>query len=100
MKYLLFILSLFTLTSCGKFKDGTSVWGDYLWIIPWVLILGGAILIVLSYFAGKSNSTQQVPGGTRNNTGNIPKTKLAKFWGGVILIVIAIGVIIYQNGQR
>lgn len=100
MKYILSIAGLFMLASCGKFSDGTSVWADKVWLIPVLGVLGGLVFIALAWKASKSNSTTQIPGGTANNTGNVPITKLAKFWGGVLLIVFAIVVIIYQNSQR
>lgn len=98
MKYLLFILSLLSLTSCSKFKDGTSVWADWVWTIPVGMFIAAGILFAVSYSSSKSGSTTQSNPGV--DTGNVPMTSQAKFWGGVILVAIAIGVIIYQNSQK
>lgn len=99
-KVTLFILTTLTLTSCGKFSDGTSVWAEGLWIIPVLMFLGGAWFLYLAYRASKSNSTQQVPGGTKDNTGNVPIYKVGKFWIGIALVVLTIIVMLHQSAQK
>lgn len=101
MKYILFILSLFMITSCGKFKDGTSVWAEGLWAIPLLLVLGGIWFLYLTIRASKSNSTQQIRGvGTIDNTGNVPIYKIGKFYISMALFVAAAVVIIIQNAEK
>lgn len=99
--FLISIAGIF-LTSCnGKFKDGTSVFAEGLWLVPAVLITGGAVLIIVSIIASRSGSAQQdLERGTRYSNENVTIRKLAKFKGGVILVLIGIAAWIGINYFR
>lgn len=49
------ILCLF-LTSCAKFKDGTSVWQGGLWVLPWLTALASLFFLWKAWKASKSGS--------------------------------------------
>lgn len=99
---MLLIGSLLFLESCGgKFKDGTSVFAEGLWLVPTVLLVGGSILIGVAYLQSKSNSERQrAGGGYDQNLGNIKITKLKRFWGGLILTILGLAAWIGINYFR
>ena len=100
MKYFLYSL-LILLSSCGKHRDGTSVWAGGLWIIPTVTALACIWFTYLSVKASKSNSTQQLPSGkTLDNTGNVPVYKMGKFYFAVGFLLATIAIVIIVNGDK
>lgn len=99
------VIGSFLLASCGKYADGTSVWGGGLFIIPWVTGIGSLVCFYVAYLSSKSNSTTQVgTGGPRptvkDNTGNVPITKIGWFWFGVALAVATIIIVIMVNADK
>lgn len=103
-KVILFALTAMFLTSCGKFKDGTSVWAGQLWVIPVVFGILGGLLTYFGYRSWKSASEQQdltvqpgQPGGWKQFDENVKWYKVKMLVGGVILLVGVLGFIIGIN---
>lgn len=89
----LFAIMMFTLTSCGEHSDGTSVWGDYLWILPVITGFGALFFAYKAWLASRSGSTKQLPDGTIDkNSGNIDfiKQPYAKYAGILVLVTLVI----------
>lgn len=111
-QFLLVASGSFLLASCGKFSDGTSVWGGGLGIIPWLTGIGAVACLVIAYLSSKSNSTTQhssggknpnIPGGgpwTEDNTGNVPFYKLGWFYFSVALAIATIIIVIMVNADK
>lgn len=102
-KTILFALMAILLTSCGRFSDGTSIWAEGLWIIPTLLFLGAAAFLITGYLSSKSGSNPYDASGKLRKdieTGNVPLVKLWQFKFAVVLIIAAIGVIIWQNLEK
>lgn len=106
MNKLIFMLSclMFTLVSCGKFSDGSSVWQGGLWVIVALPLIGAAIFFYQAYKASQSGSTTQVNRGGQvikvHSDENVPIYKLGKFWFGVGLVVAAIVFVIMVNADK
>jgi hypothetical protein len=98
----LLIGSMLFLESCGgKFKDGTSVFAEGLWLVPTLLLTGGSIFLSIAYRQSKSNSERQrVGGGYDRNLGNMKITKLWRFRAGVLLILLGLAAWIGINYFR
>lgn len=101
-KFFLFILTIacFTLTSCGKFSDGTSVWQGGLFIIPLLTFVGSVIFFYQAWRSSKSNSKQSSYTGTKDNTGNVSIFSMGRFWFGVGLLIATIAIIIMVNSDK
>lgn len=91
------------LESCGgKFKDGTSVWAEGLWLVPTVFYLLGASLVIRAYIGSKSGSWQQDRvKGIQYSDKNVPIYKnIFYFWGGIVCLLLGIGLQIGINYWR
>jgi len=62
MKYLLFIISLFFITSCGHFRDepNVSVWAGGAWGVPVVLGILGVIFLYQYLNPGKNKARNKM----------------------------------------
>lgn len=96
------IACMLLLESCnGKFKDGTSVFAGGLWLVPTVAIVGGIIFILIAIVSHNSGSNLIDAGATTNKEGGkVPLKKMAKFWGGVILVFLGLAAWIGINYFR
>lgn len=109
MKRLLFLLPILFLVSCAHYPDGTSVWGEGLWLIPLIIAIG---FFLSAYRAWKAYNSGTVVGGgypygpTRDVTGpkgekiKPPMYKNGWLWFSIILFV-AFWVVVYvvNNGK-
>lgn len=103
MKYLTILLSSLFLVSCGKHRDGTSVWAEWGWVVPIIPLIPAFIFFRMAYLASKSGSDQQnqhVKGGRVEFKENIPMHKQAVFWMGVVCVLATIGIIIGFNWEK
>ena len=96
-----FIACLF-LASCGKFADGTSVWGGGLWILPWITFIGTVIFGYMAYKSSKSGSTvvDKQTGRRIESNKNVPIYKTWPFLFAAILFAATIVIILMVNGDR
>lgn len=85
------------LTGCGHFPDGTSVWGDWLGAIPFVLFGGSAWFFYTAWRKSKSGSTQQTPYGIKKREDDVKIYKIGEFWFAVALFLAGVGVVIAVN---
>lgn len=62
MKYLLFILGLFMMASCGHFHDepNVSVWAGGTWLVPVVLGILGAIFLYQYFIPGTNKARNKL----------------------------------------
>lgn len=87
-------------SGCGKFPDGTSVWGGGLGVIPFVLFGGSAWFFYTAWRKSKSGSEQQTPTGYIFYKDNVAIYKIGQFWFGVALAVAGIAVVIAVNWAK
>ena len=102
-KITIFALLSTLLMSCGKFRDGSSIWQGGLWLIFVLPLCGAAIFFWTAYKASKSGSViqdQYAPGAKREYDENVPIYKIPQFWFGVALVIAAIVFIIMQNHEK
>lgn len=99
MKNLLFILFCFLLGSCAKFSDGTSVWSDYLWIIPAALFVGFALSTYRGIKAWKSGWQQDTKDGHFEGDERLPIYKVPQFAFALGFLIALVAVLVYQNSQ-
>jgi hypothetical protein len=77
-----------------------QVFGGALWILPLLTLLGAIWFMYIAIRAHKSNSTQQVYDPktdryiTKDNTGNVPYTKIGQFYFSVALFIATIWIVI------
>lgn len=104
MKKLLYLLPFF-LVSCGKFRDGSSIWQGGLWLIPAVTFLAGCVFMYFGYRASKSGSIyykKDAQGVNRefSSDENTPIYKTGQFVFAVIFWLATVGIIIWQNLEK
>lgn len=99
MKQSIFFLMTMFLVSCGKHRDGTSVWAGGLWILPVVCLVGSAIFFRLAYKSSKSGSTMN-PSFGGGEGGNVPIYKHGFFWFSVVLLVAAAVIAFVVNAEK
>ena len=101
MKNLLFILTSIFFISCGKHRDGTSVWAEGLWLVVALPLIGAVIFLISGYRSSKSGAEQQLPGqGMVNVPGNVKFTKTWQFKFGVALLIAAAVIIYFVNREK
>lgn len=103
MKTLTFLLTIVTLlSSCGKHRDGTSVWAGGLWIIPVLTTIGAFIFFVNAFRASQSGSTKynQSTGKTESSSENVPIYKSGFFWFGLACAVATIVIAFVVNAEK
>lgn len=105
MKKLSVIIGSLFLASCAHFKDGGSVWGGGLFIVPWLTGLASVACFIVAYISGKSNSTTQVGTGSsdvhvEDNTGNVGMTHTPYFFAGIFLAIITVAIIYGVNMSK
>lgn len=104
MKFRLFfsVLIAILLTSCGHYKDGTSVYADGAWIFLVLGFGGSAYSFYRAYKQSKSGSEivrNESNYGTPNMP-NMPIYKMNSFIIGCVLFVGTIVFIIVQNWNK
>lgn len=77
-----------------------SAFGGGLWIIPVGLLLAAAWSAYRGVRSSNSNSTTQIPGGTLDNTGNVPYLKTGGGAFSIIFLLAAIVSFFLINSDR
>lgn len=107
MKNLL-LFGLVLLASCGKHRDGTSVWAEGLWLVVALPLIGAVIFLISGYRSSKSGSHQQQeqkpdpknPGGYITTPGNVSFFSTWQFkFGAALLIATAVIIFLVNRGK-
>lgn len=77
-----------------------SIFSGGLWLIPLLTLTGTAIFGYKGYKASKSNSTQQTPSGTKDNTGNVPFYKTGFGILSILCFLATIAIVLLMVGDR
>lgn len=101
-KITIFTLLSTLLMSCGKFRDGSSIWQGGLWLIFVLPLLGSIPFFYTAYKASKSGSVTRDPKTMLEiqSDENVPIYKIPQFWFGVALVIAAVVFIIMQNHEK
>lgn len=103
MKKLLYLLPMF-MVSCGKFRDGSSIWSEGAWLVPTLPAIGGVIFLFFAIKAHLSGSEQwQKVNGVDKlvpSDENVPIHKIGQFWFAVALFVASLVIIVVQNLEK
>lgn len=102
---ILFAIIAFTLTSCGHFPDGGSVWQQGLWLLPIITSLGALIFLYRGWQVHQSGTKIQKPkgagGGFEYDPNNkTPLLQIGFILFGLALIVATIVIIIMVNSDK
>lgn len=106
LSFLFIVLISMMAMSCGKFSDGTSVWQEGLWTIPWLLLAGAGVCWYLTIKSWRAGGTQ---GWVKKNDyqseyttddKKFPIWRASFFWFAVGLTIAAIVVIIMVNADK
>lgn len=104
-QFLMFLFAIVTLTSCGHYSDGTSVWAEGAWLLFWIPFLASWLFLYFAYRASKSGSSQLINRHSPNvkrveSDENVPIYKTGQFIFFVILQLASWGVVFYQNYEK
>lgn len=100
MKNLL-LFGLILLASCGKHRDGTSVWAEGLWLVVALPLIGAVIFLISGYRSSKSGAEQQLPGkGMTDVPGNVSFFKTWQFKFGAALLIATAVIIFLVNRDK
>ena len=93
-KLLFFLLTVITFASCTTFKDDPNKWvfGEGLWLIPLIAIIGAGLLIRYAFKIHNSGTKIQKPKGEGggfyfNKDIKTPVYELWFFWAGVVILL-------------
>lgn len=100
LSVLMIVIASILLTGCAQFSDGSSVWQDFMWVIPTMTGIGAVIFGVLAYKSSKSNSKWNPNLGRTGDAGNVPIYKLGYFVFSMILVVATIIIIFMVTGDK
>lgn len=99
-KFLFFLIAAFALTGCGKFHGtDVSIWSDGVWLIPGLLFGGALYSLYRAFLASKQPTEQQTPGWYKTYA-PLPFWKQKPFIYFIILVLVGIGVVIWQNLEK
>lgn len=95
---LLMLSAMLFLTGCADFHDepGKSVWSEGGWLVFWIPFLGALWFLSLGYRGSQSPAMKN----GRQIADKTPITKVWKFWLGVVLVAVSIGVVWYFNSSN
>lgn len=99
MKIILFLLVVI-LAGCGKFRDGSSVWQDGLWILPWIAGLACLFFGYKTYIDWQSGWQQDNLAGHTEGKEKLPITKIPYFWFTLGFLVATIVIIWVVNAEK
>ena len=95
---LVFFASLL-LTSCGHYRDGSSVWQAGMWIAPLLTFIGFAYFLTTAWKSSRSGSNINIKYGG-GESGNVPIWKLGRFYFAVIFFLATIAIIWAVNAEK
>lgn len=100
IKLFLFAVICLAVAGCGKFRDGSSVWQDGLWILPWIAGLLCLFCGYNTYIDWQSGWQQDDLAGHTEGKKKLPLYKIPYFWFTVILFVATIVIIWVVNAEK
>lgn len=101
MRLFIFLCMATLLSSCGKFADGTSVWGGGLFALPWATGLAAAYFGWQTWKQYKSGSWKTDDRWkTKKDGSKMPLYQLSNFWFASGFLVLTLVIIIVQNASK
>lgn len=101
IKLFLFAVICLAVAGCGKFRDGSSVWQDGLWILPWLTTLACLFFGYKTYIDWQSGWQQDPADGTHTEgKEKLPLYKIPYLYFTLILLVATIVIIWRVNAGK
>lgn len=97
-KLIIAIACAMLLSSCGHFKDGTSIWSDFLWVVFWIPFIGSLLFLSKALVQKKGGAVKIIGGATTNEKARPYKLyELWRFKAFVVLQVFCWALVWYLN---
>lgn len=100
MKIYLFLLALI-LAGCGKFRDGSSVWQEGLWILPWLTALACLFFGYKTYIDWQSGwQRDELNAGHTEGEEKLPLYKIPYLYFTIGFLIATIAIIWMVNAEK
>lgn len=97
--FLIVIIASLLLSSCGHYRDGSSVWQAGMWIAPLLTLIGFFYFGYTAWKSSRSGSTWNPKYGG-GEAGNVPIWQLGRFWFAVAFLLATIAIIWAVNWEK